>query len=45
MIVKEYRLKQLGMENKDKPMTQYRPGDLVYIISPQTSLFKLVVGR
>ena len=28
------------MENKDKPMTQYKLGDLVYLISHQTSLLK-----
>ena len=26
------------MRNKDKPMTQYKPGDQVYHITPQTSL-------
>ena len=28
------------MINKDKPMTQYKPGDLVFLISPQTLLLK-----
>ena len=32
-------LKQLDMLKKDKHMTQWKP-DLVYLISPQTSLFK-----
>ena len=28
------------MVNSDKPMTQYKPGDLVYLISSKTSLVK-----
>ena len=28
-------LQQLDVINKDKPMTQYKPGDLVYLISPR----------
>ena len=41
-IVQEYRLKQQYMASKDKSMTQYKnkPGNLVYLISPQTSLPK-----
>ena len=39
-MVQEYRLQHLNMINKDKTMKQYKLGDLVYLISPQTSLFK-----
>ena len=39
-MVQEYRLKQVDMINKEKPMTQYKPGDIVYLISPQISLLK-----
>ena len=28
------------MRNKDKPMTQYKPGDIVHLISLQSSLIK-----
>ena len=36
-ILQDYRLQQLDMINKDKPLNQYKPGDLVYLISSQTS--------
>ena len=39
-MLQDYRLKQLGMVNKDKPVLQYKPGDVVYVISCQTSLCK-----
>ena len=38
--MQDYRLQQLDMTNKDKPMNQCKPGDLVYLISSKTSLFK-----
>ena len=38
--MQEYGLQQLDMIKKDKPMNQYKPRDLVYLISPQTSLHK-----
>ena len=28
------------MANKDRPMIQYKPGDLMYLIPPQTPLLK-----
>ena len=37
-IVQDYRLQRMDMTNKDKPMTEYRPGGLVY---PQTSLLNI----
>ena len=42
-IVHKYRLQQLDMINKDKPMNQYKPGDLVCLSSLQTFLVKPVV--
>ena len=40
--LQDYRLQQLDMINKDKPMIQYKLGDLVYLILPQSSLFKTI---
>ena len=40
-MVQEYMLKQQDMINKDKPMTQDKPGELMYIISPQMFLLKI----
>ena len=39
-MVHQYRLKQVDMIDKDKPITQCEPIDLVYIIPFQTSLLK-----
>ena len=39
-IVQDYVLQQADMINKDKPTAKYKPGDLVYLISLQTSLRK-----
>ena len=37
---KYYKIHQLDMINNDNTMTQYKPEDLVYLISPQASLLK-----
>ena len=38
--VQDYRFQQLDMINKNKPMIQYKQGDLVNLISAQPFLFK-----
>ena len=42
-IVQDYRLQHLDMINKDKHITQYKPGYLVYFMSPKVLYLKPVV--
>ena len=40
-ILQNFKLKRLAMVNKDREFFQYNSGDLVYIISPLTSLLQM----
>ena len=44
-IVQYYRLKQLDIVNKEKPVTQYKPGNVLYLISSHPFLPKTSSGK
>ena len=40
-LLQDFRLKRLALINKDRDDFQYNSGDLVYIISPVTSILRM----